>query len=102
MANSLNTLNTSSTNVTTSAYVTLVASTSVNFNNILVTDTTGKLLKLAVGNAGFEVDLFQLPVSGTGIIPLPSQQSVPLGSRLSLKAIDSNATSGFVAATLLS
>lgn len=102
MSNSLNSLNCASTNVTTSAYVTLVASTSIAFVNILATDTTGKILKLAVGAAAAEVDLFQLPVSSSALIPLPSLSSVPTGSRLSLKAIDASATTGFSVVTLLS
>ena len=102
MANSINSNNAASNNVTTSAYLTLVASTSIAFNKIIASDTTGKIIKLAVGDAGHEVDLFQLPVSGLALLPLPSVDTVPVGSRLSIKAIDANATSGYTVVTLLS
>lgn len=102
MANQLLSINTSTTNVTTSAYVTLVAATTIPTASLLCTDTTGRILKLAVGAAGQEVDLFQLPVSGSIEIPLGSLSMIPVGARLSLKAINANATAGFSCATLLS
>lgn len=102
MANSVNSISYSSTNVTTGAYVTLVASTSIPVNQILLTDTSAALLKLAIGAAGTEVDLFQMPVSGSIVVPVLAVSEIPVGSRLSLKAISANATTGFGVVTLLS
>jgi len=100
--NQIYSIDTASTNVTSGAYVELAASTPFNTLRILATDTTGKILKLAVGAAGQEVDLFQLPVNGSQLIPLSSLSNVPAGSRLSLKALGASATSGLSAITLLS
>lgn len=89
-----------STNVTTSAYVTLVAATTIPTASLLITDTSGKVIKIAVGPAGSEIDLFQVSVSGTMFIDIPLNQ-IPQGSRLSLKAIDASATTGYNVTTLL-
>ena len=81
----------SSTNVTTSAYVTLVSSTPIAVSKIQICDTSTKLLKIASGSAGNEIDLFTVQISGCVIIPI---YLIP-GLRLSIKAIDANATSGY-------
>lgn len=101
MATSLNALSYSSTNVTTSAYVTLIGSTLIPCSQIMITDTSGKLLKLAVGGVGAEIDLFQVPVSGTVVINLQALSVIPLGSRVSLKAIDATAATGYHVTTLI-
>jgi hypothetical protein len=100
--NSLAQINCGSQNVTTGAYVTLIASTSIPFFRMLATDTTGKVLKIAVGAAGHEVDICQLPVDDSEIINLATLSAVPVGSRLSLRAISATANSGYSAVTLLS
>lgn len=102
MANSVNTFSYAGTNVTTGAYVTFIASTAIPITEILATDTSGALVKLAVGVAGSEVDLTQMPVSGTVVIPIQSVSLVPVGSRISLKAVSATASTGYAAVTLLS
>lgn len=86
-----------STNVTTAAYVTLVASTPNSVSKILITDTSGQLLKIAVGDAGSEVDLFSVPVSGSLVIPT----YLANGQRLSIKAISATASTGYNVVSLL-
>lgn len=81
----------SSGNVTTSAYSTLVASTPVSVSKIQVLDTSGKILKLATGTSGNEKDFCVVPVSG--IVTLPF--FLPAGNRLSIIAVDANATTGY-------
>jgi len=84
----------SSTNVTTSAYVQLVASTSGAVNHVYIFDSSGSTLVLAVGGSGSEVDQFY-------IFPGGISSGVPLhinaGSRISIKAVDTNATTGRIA-----
>lgn len=97
--NSINVLNCTSSPVT-SSYVTIVASTSIVVSELLCSDTTGALLKLAVGPVAQEVDIFQLPVNSIALIPLASTATIPVGSRLSVKAIDAGATTGYCVVTL--
>lgn len=89
----VNSFSYATTNVTTSAYVTLVASTPIPVSHILVADNSGHILKIAAGSTGFEVDLFSCPLSGSIVIPIAP--TLPAGTRLSIKAIDANATTGF-------
>ncbi len=79
------------TNVTTSAYTTLVAATPYNVSKIQVCDTSTKLLKIAVGAASSEVDAFTVNVSGCVLVPF----AIAAGSRLSIEAIDATATVGY-------
>lgn len=87
----VNVLSYSSTNVTTSAYVALVASTPISVSKLEVCDTSGKILKIASGQSGSELDLFSVQVSGCIVVPY----YLPAGSRLSIKAIDATASSGY-------
>jgi hypothetical protein len=82
-----------STNVTTSAYVTFVASTPIPTTKIVVCDTSAVLLKMAIGAAGFEVDLLLNPISSCFQFNLT--QVIPAGTRISLKAISGTASTGF-------
>jgi hypothetical protein len=83
--------NYSSTNVTTAAYVQLIASTSVALTSICVSDTSGSIIKIATGAAASEVDKIYLQGGGTGCYDV----AVPSGTRISLRALDVNATTGF-------
>lgn len=92
----INVLSYASTNVTTSAYVTLIASTP-SFSKLQITDTSGELLKIAVGAAGSEIDICTCAVSGSIIVPV----YVVAGQRLSIKAINASATTGYNAVSFL-
>lgn len=82
-----------STNVTTSAYVQLTAATTVPSTAVIVSDTSGKILKIAIGASGHEVDKLYIGPSELGVrYPL----IVPKGSRISVKAIDASATTGYL------
>jgi hypothetical protein len=83
----------SSTNVTTSAYVTLVSSTPISSNQFIVCDNSGHILKIASGIIGSEVDLFTVALNACIDIQLGA--SIPVGTRLSIRAIDASATSGY-------
>lgn len=86
----------SSVNVTTGAYVTLVASTSAATTRLRIFDSSGSALKLATGAAASEVDILYIPPGG---MDAPIEVNIPTGTRLSLKAADSNATSGQILVT---
>lgn len=96
----------SGTNVTTSAYV-QIGVTSVSTAALLITDTSGKILKIAVaplqsdGSFGTTEDIAQCPVSGTAQINLGTIAAIPLGSKLYLKAIDATASTGYNVTTVL-
>lgn len=78
------------TNVTTSAYVQLVAPLSAAANEIEIFDSSGQTLALAVGAAGSEVVQLYIFPGGNGRVPL----AIPINSRVSVKAISANAVSG--------
>lgn len=81
----------SSTNVSTTGYTVLIASTSETCARLQITDTSGKILKLAYGAAGSEVDFCGVPVSGTALV----NYYIPPFTQISIKAIDANATTGY-------
>ena len=84
------------TNVTTAAYTQLVASTTANTNKLQIFDSSGQTLVLAVGAAGAEVDKFFIFPGGVEI-----DFGISLASRVSIKAVSANATSGECAINFL-
>jgi len=81
----------SSTNVTTSAYVEIVATTSGAITSMTSFEGSGQGMILATGAAAAEVDLLYIPPGG---IDGQLNVSIPAGVRLSLKAITATASSG--------
>lgn len=80
----------SSVNVTTGAYVQLVASLAATATSIEVFDSSGQTLQIAVGASGSEVVQFQVIPGGNGLFPL----RIPKGSRIAIKAISGTANAG--------
>lgn len=80
----------SSVNVTTAAYVQLVASTSGEINWIDIFDSSGETLVLATGAAAAEVDQVYIFPGGNQKIPL----QIAAGTRISVKAISATASVG--------
>jgi len=78
-------------NVTTGAYVTLVASTSGIINTITVFDGSGQGMTLATGAAASEVDLILIPPGG---FDGPVNVRIASGVRLSIRAIQGTASAG--------
>ncbi len=81
----------SSTNVTTSAYVQALASVPNNVGQLEVCDTSTKIVKIAKGASGSQVDLFTVWVSGCVVVPT----FILKGETLWLRAVDANATTGY-------
>lgn len=84
------------TPVTTAAYVQLVAATPGPITHMYSFDSSGSLLVIAVGAAGLEVDEFFIPPGGSGA---GVEIYIPTGSRVSIKAVDVDATVGYLALT---
>jgi hypothetical protein len=80
----------SSTPVTTSAYVQVVASTSAAVTRVSIFDSSGETLILATGAAASEVIKLYVPPGG-GEYDL----AIPSGTRVSIKALTASATSGY-------
>lgn len=78
--------------ITTAAYSQLVASTAAYITEIEIDNTSSKTLILATGAAAAEVDKMYIPAKGL------SRQAVaiPVGTRLSLKAVGGDADIGEV------
>ncbi len=93
------TLSYASTNVTSSAYTTLIASLSTSCGSLIIVDTSTQLMKLAVGPAGSEVDLCVFQGNGYPV-SIPNTYLIP-GTRLSLKAMSTSATTGFNAVSYI-
>lgn len=85
-----------SSNVTTSAYVQLVASTSAAASKVEIFDSSGECMILAVGGAGSEVDQLYIFPGGNGPVSL----TIPAASRISVKAKTGTASEGYLAINL--
>lgn len=79
-----------STNVTTSAYVQLDSAINEHVSMLEIYDSSGQSLVLALGPASGEVDMLYVVPGGNGKIPV----QISKGTRLSIKAVSANATSG--------
>ena len=91
--------NYSSVNLTTSAYLQVTVSTSGAINRLYIADTSGSAIILATGAAGAEVDQLYI---GPGGSDAPYELTIPTATRVSVKALDVNATSGQLIITALS
>lgn len=82
----------SSVNVTTTAYVELIASTPNDYQEIEIFDSSGQTLKLAFGAASSEVDKILIFPGGNGRVKL----NVPASTRISIRAVSATASVGEV------
>jgi hypothetical protein len=88
----------STTNVTTAAYTQVVASLASAVTIIDIFDSSGQVLAIATGAAGAESQKAYIYPGGNGQIPL----SIAAGTRVSIRAISSNAVSGEINMTFYS
>lgn len=79
-----------STPVTSGAYVQLIASTTSAANALEIFDSSGQALYFATGAAASEVNQFIIYPGGNGRIPF----TIAAGTRISIKAVNTSATSG--------
>lgn len=73
--------------------------TGINASKIEITDTTGKILKIASGPAGSQVDLFTCAPSATIVI---NNIYIPINTPLWVTALDSTnaASTGYIVVSL--
>jgi hypothetical protein len=88
----------SSVNVTTGAWVQLIASTASAVNQIFVFDSSGQTMELGVGPAASEARVSIIVPGGNGDIPL----AIPASSRVSVRAISATASVGEIDINLYS
>jgi hypothetical protein len=79
------------TPVTTSEYTELVSATTFSVYHIQFCDTSGSIVEIAQGAVGHEVNIFSGPASSCTLLAL----NVPQYTRLSIRAVDVAAVSGF-------
>ena len=84
--------------VTTSAYQTVLGSTSNKCSQLYIADTSGSAMILAVGGVGAEVDQLYI---GPGGSDAPYELAVAASSRISIKALDTTASVGRMIITAL-
>lgn len=80
----------SSTNVTTGAWVQLVASLASAVNMIEIFDSSGQTLELGIGAPASETRLILVFPGGNGQVPV----SIGSGTRLSIRAVSATANAG--------
>ncbi len=86
-------LDTSGTNVTASAWVTLIASETYACSALLLHNSGAQPLKVATGAGGSEVELgLVLPIGVSILVPVSTEKAV----RLSLKSLGATQSSGIV------
>ncbi len=86
-------LDTSGTNVTSSAYVQLLATTTSAASAMMLHNSGAQPLKLAIGGAGSEVDTgIVIPIAVTILVPC----AVGNAKRLAVKSIGGTQSSGIV------
>jgi len=93
-------LNTASTNVTTSAYVTLSASISAQPSQLVIVNATSSVIKLAYGASGSEVDFVSVGPSSTTVVE-NIVRHLPSGARLAVEAVSASASSGYISVSLI-
>lgn len=86
----VNVLNYASTNVTSGAAVTLVASSPISTSRIEVCDTSGQQMIVSSGVSGSAVSLFTVALNGCIVVPLYSQP----GTQFNIQAVSASAVSG--------
>lgn len=80
----------SSTNVTTGAWVQLIASTASEINELSIFDSSGETLELGTGAAASETRLMLIFPGGNGREPV----QIPSGTRVSIRAVSATASVG--------
>lgn len=82
-----------SVNVTTGAWVQLDPGIGAAMTGIEIFDGSGQVMELGIGAGGAEVRKILIMPGGNGKIPI----DIPIGTRVSIRAVSADATSGFLA-----
>lgn len=92
-------INTGSTNITTSTWVQLSASTPITVSTIVIANGTTSIMKVAFGASGSEVAY--VSVGGSSTLQIKLGKLYPAATRISLETVDATASSGWVTVSLL-
>jgi hypothetical protein len=86
------------TNVTNSAYVQLVLSTSISVSKLEISDSSSSIVKLAIGNTGSQTDICTNALHATVVVPI----YIPAGTTLWVQAVNTaTISSGFIVVSLI-
>jgi hypothetical protein len=86
------------TPVTTAAWTQIIASTAAEIKQLYIFDSSGSVMQLGIGGAGSEVAKINIPPGGSSVgWPL----TIPAGTRVSIRALDVDATVGQIVITAL-
>lgn len=81
-----------STSIPTAGWTEIVASIASSSSHFVINDTGGQVMELALGGVGSEQKIINVPPGGFGTaIAL----TIPAGSRISVRAVDADATAGY-------
>lgn len=81
-----------STSIPTAGWTEIVASLASTSTHFVINDTGGQVMELALGGVGSEEKIINVPPGGFGTaIAL----TIPSGSRISVRAVDADATAGY-------
>lgn len=83
------------TNVDITNWEEIIAATAAQIERLHIFDSSGRLLELGIGAAASESRILYIEPGGNGRVDL----QIPAGSRLAIRAIDADATSGFISIT---
>ena len=92
-------VNTASTNIPTNSYVELFSSTPIACSKLGISNNTSSTIVVAVGASGSEVEVCAITKNTFTVLAL--QSIIAKGSRISLRAVDAAASSGYVAVSTL-
>ena len=92
-------LNTATTNVTTSAYVVMIASSATIISKLVFANATSSVVKIAYGPSGSETDLAAVGASST--VSIQSGVPFPLGTRFVVEAVSGTASTGYITVSLV-
>jgi hypothetical protein len=83
--------------VTTGGYTEIIASTSTAVTRINIFDSSGEIVELALGGSGSETRKMIIPAGGISTAVL-----IPSGSRISIKSLTDDISTGFLVVNLIS
>lgn len=92
-------LNTSTTNVTAGAYITLSSSVP-SPSQLVIVNGTSSVIKIAYGASGSEIDFVSVAASSTVVVENLAKH-IPPGSRIAVEAISATASSGYISVSLI-
>lgn len=98
------TLNTASTNVSTSSYVEITAAsgTPIPCTKAVISNNTSSMLILAYGASGSQINLIPILKGVQFIVDFSTlMKTLPVGTLLWLIAVDTTASTGYVAVGLM-